>query len=103
MHAARHARAALLMLVSKCSYCVSPDTFTQLSKSYADYMNYTNWQWVVYTIFVTVAKNGPTRTQSDFLSTRDGCDGSRRDYERVTPVLDHRLPPRLLACAWSSR
>ena len=24
-------------------------------------MNYTNWQWVVYTIFVTVAKNGPTK------------------------------------------
>ena len=28
---------------------------------------YTNWQWVVYTIFVTVAKNGPTKSLSSSL------------------------------------
>ena len=46
---------------------VFPDTFTQLSKSYVAYMNYTSWQWVVYTIFVTVAKNGPTKSLSSSL------------------------------------
>ena len=37
---------------------VRADTFTQLSKSYADYMNYTSWQWVVYTIFFTRSGTG---------------------------------------------